>query len=67
MIMQAIQVIQLLQGIKKLVDSNDQNLQGDQVESMVKGLGSEMEKTVDQIISEDASQAFSDLKGFLKG
>ena len=65
--MQAIQVIQLLQGIKKLVDSNDQNLQGDHVESMVKGLGSEMEKTVDQMISEDASQAFSDLKGFLKG
>ena len=67
MIMQAIQVLQLLKGFKDLVDSDEQSLIADHVETMVKDIGTEMEETVNQMISEDASQAFSDLKGFLKG
>ena len=67
MIMQAIQVLQLLKGFKDLVDSDDQNLQGDHVESMVKGLGSEMEGMFNEAIKEDVSQTFTDLQSYLKG
>jgi len=67
MIMQAIQVLQLLKGFKDLVDSDDQNLQGDHVESMVKSLGSEMEGMFNEAIKEDVSQTFTDLQSFLKG
>ena len=65
--MQAIQVLQLLKGFKDLVDSDDQNLQGDHVESMVKSLGSEMEGMFNEAIKEDVSQTFTDLQSFLKG
>ena len=67
MIMQAIQVLQLLKGFKDLVDSDDQNLQGDHVESMVMGLGSEMEGMFNEAIKEDVSQTFTDLQSYLKG
>ncbi len=67
MIMQAFQILQLFQGFKKLVDSDEQSLVADQVETMVKDIGTEMEEAVNQMIAEDASQTFTDLKGFLKG
>jgi len=67
MLMQAIQFLQFLKGVKDLVDSDEQNLVADQVETMVKGLGSEMEETVNKMVSEDASHAFNDLKSYLKG
>jgi len=65
--MQAIQVLQLLKGFKDLVDSDDQNLQGDHVESMVKNLGSEMEGMFNEAIKDDVSQTFTDLQSYLKG
>jgi len=67
MIMQAIQVIQLLKGFKDLCDSDEQSLGADHVENMVKGLGSEIEESVNSMINDDPSNAFSDLKSFLKG
>ena len=67
MIMQAIQVIQLIKGIKDLCDSDEQSLGADHVENMVKGLGSEMEEAVNSMINDDPSNAFTDLKSFLKG
>tara|TARA_R100000773_G_scaffold40605_1_gene36672 strand:- start:600 stop:803 length:204 start_codon:yes stop_codon:yes gene_type:complete len=67
MIMQAIQVIQLIKGIKDLCDSDEQSLGADHVENMVKGLGSEIEESVNSMINDDPSNAFTDLKSFLKG
>ena len=65
--MQAIQVIQLIKGIKDLCDSDEQSLGADHVENMVKGLGSEIEESVNSMINDDPSNAFTDLKSFLKG
>jgi len=65
--MQAIQVLQLLKGFKDLVDSDEQDLSADHVEEMVKGIGTEMEETVNKMVSEDASHAFNDLKSYLNG
>jgi len=67
MIMQAIQVIQLIKGIKDLCDSDEQSLGADHVENMVKGLGSDIEESVNSMINDDPSNAFTDLKTFLKG
>ena len=67
MIMQAIQVIQLIKGIKDLCDSDEQSLGADHVENMVKGLGSEIEESVNSMINDDPSNTFTDLKSFLKG
>ena len=67
MIMQAIQVIQLIKGIKDLCDSDEQSLGADHVENMVKGLGSEIEESVNSMINDDPSNPFTDLKSFLKG
>jgi len=67
MLMQALQFLQFLKGVKDLVDSDEQSLVADHVETMVKNIGTEMEETVNQMITEDASQTFTDLKGFLKG
>ena len=67
MLMQAFQVLQLLKGFKDLVDSDEQSLVADQVETMVKDIGTEMEETVNQMITEDVSQTFTDLHGYLKG
>ena len=65
--MQAIQVLQLLKGFKDLVDSDEQDLNANHVEEMVKGIGAEMEETVNKMVSEDASHAFNDLKSYLNG
>ena len=67
MIMQAIQLVQLLKGIKDLVDSEDQSLSGDHVENMVKGLGSEMEEVINETIKGDVTHTFKDLQSYLKG
>ena len=67
MIMEAIKVIQLIKGLKDLCDSDEQSLGAEHVENMVKGLGSEIEESVNSMINDDPSNAFSDLKAFLKG
>ena len=67
MIMEAIKVIQLIKGLKDLCDSAEQSLGAEHVENMVKGLGSEIEESVNSMINDDPSNAFSDLKSFLKG
>ena len=67
MIIEALQLLQLFKGLKDLCDSDEQTLVADQVETMVKGIGSEMEELANQVIKEDTSQAFEDLHSYLKG
>lgn len=66
MIMQAIQLVQLFKGIKDLVDSDDNNLNADQFNNMVEGLGSEMKEGINKMVDEDSTQPYKNLLDFLK-
>ena len=63
MIMEALQVLNLIKGIKELVDSSEQSLGPEHVEVMVKNIG--LEDLANQVIDEDVTNTFKDLKSFL--
>lgn len=57
----------LLGILKSLVIDKATNMVAENVERAVADLGEEAKKEIDKAVSEDASHAFNDLKGFLKG
>lgn len=67
MLMQAIQLVELFQGIKKLVDSNDNNLNSDQVGEMFDGLGEEVKQGMNKLADEDSTHSHKNFMDFLKG